>query len=398
MNDPWGGRQPLSCHPSRKRVVLLGAGHAHLEAIRRAGAFTRRGIDLVVVAENPYWYSGLATGMLGGFHQPEDDQIDVAALVERGGGTFLDDRVATIDRISKTVELASGPALSYGVLSLGLGSEVPVASVEGLAERVAGEDRSAIAAKPIANLWRLRQEVEARLERARRAGERRTTIDIVVIGGGVTACEIAANVLGLIEREGTAGLATVTLIARAARLVESWPARAAAIVGASLQRRGATLRAGTTAVRLEGHAVVTADGRRVPYDLVVAALGLAPSRLIAGTGLPTNRHGALLVDESLRSVGDPQVFGGGDCIAIGDRELPRVGVYGVRQAPILAHNLLATLEGRPLRRFRPQRRFLLIMNLGDGTALAVRGGWVWHGRIALWLKDWIDRRYVAKYR
>jgi hypothetical protein len=38
------------------------------------------------------------------------------------------------------------------------------------------------------------------------------------------------------------------------------------------------------------------------------------------------------------------------------------------------------------------------MNLGDGTALAVRGGWVWHGLLALWLKDWIDRRYVAKYR
>ena len=95
---------------------------------------------------------------------------------------------------------------------------------------------------------------------------------------------------------------------------------------------------------------------------------------------------------------DPSVFGGGDCIAIGDRALPRVGVYGVRQAPILAHNLLAALEGRPLRRFRPRRRFLLILNLGDGTGLAVRGGWVWHGRLALWLKDWIDRRYVAKYR
>ena len=398
MIDARDRRERPSRIPARKRVVLLGAGHAHLEAIRKAGAFTRRGIDLIVVAENPYWYSGLATGMLGGSSEPEDDQIDVAALVERGGGTFLDDRVTAIDPASKMVERASGPPLSYGVLSLGLGSEVPLESVEGLAERVAGADRSVVAAKPIPNLWRLRQEVEAQLERARQDGEPRAPIGIVVIGGGVTACEIAANVLGLIEREGAAGLATVTLLAREARLVASWPARAARIVAASLRRRGATICAGTTAAQLQDNAVVTTDGRRVPYDIVVAALGLRPSRWIGSAGLPTSPQGALLVDECLRSVGDPDVFGGGDCIAIGDCELPRVGVYGVRQAPILAHNLLATLEGWPLRRFRPQRRFLLIMNLGDGTALAVRDGWCWHGRLALWLKDWIDRRYVAKYR
>src|SRR5947209_4469363 len=65
--------------PARQsgRVVLLGAGHAHLDAIRHARSFTRRGFDLTVVAPGPFWYSGLATGMLGGEYAPEDDQIDV---------------------------------------------------------------------------------------------------------------------------------------------------------------------------------------------------------------------------------------------------------------------------------------------------------------------------------
>src|SRR6478609_4895143 len=94
------GRPRLPTLETRKRVVLLGAGHAHLEAIRQTSAFTRRGIDFVVVASNPYWYSGLATGVLGGSYEPADDQIDVAALVERGGGTFLDDRITAIDPAS----------------------------------------------------------------------------------------------------------------------------------------------------------------------------------------------------------------------------------------------------------------------------------------------------------
>jgi hypothetical protein len=46
----------------------------------------------------------------------------------------------------------------------------------------------------------------------------------------------------------------------------------------------------------------------------------------------------------------------------------------------------------------PQRRALLILNLGDGTALAVRGRWWWHGRAALGLKDWIDTRWLARLR
>jgi hypothetical protein len=46
--------------------VLLGAGHAHLQALERAAAFAGRGHELVVVAPDRFWYAGLATGMLGG--------------------------------------------------------------------------------------------------------------------------------------------------------------------------------------------------------------------------------------------------------------------------------------------------------------------------------------------
>jgi NADH dehydrogenase FAD-containing subunit len=109
------------------------------------------------------------------------------------------------------------------------------------------------------------------------------------------------------------------------------------------------------------------------YDFLVHATGLTPPALLRATGLPTSGDGALLVDPFLRSVADPRVFGGGDCVALQGRELAKVGVYAVREAPVLCHNLLATLQGRPLRRFLPQRRFLLILNLGDGTGLLTWG-------------------------
>jgi NADH dehydrogenase FAD-containing subunit len=144
--------------------------------------------------------------------------------------------------------------------------------------------------------------------------------------------------------------------------------------------------------------VTTADGKRVPYDFLVHALGLTPPPILRATGLPTSADGALLVDPFLRSVADGRVFGGGDCIALQGRELAKVGVYAVREAPVLFHNLLASLQGRRLRRFRPQRRFLLILNLGDGTGLLTWGRFSWHSRLAFWLKDRIDCAFLRAYQ
>jgi NADH dehydrogenase FAD-containing subunit len=380
------GRAVASVSSSR-RVVLLGAGHAHLDAIQHARSFTSRGFELLVVAPGPFWYSGLATGMLGGSYSPEEDQVDVARLVERGGGRFIRDTVQSVDPSRRTVALHSGPPLEYDVVSFNLGSEVPLSAVPGLAER-------AIPVKPIANLLRLHDKVISRVGEAVERPQR-----IVVIGGGATACEVTANLCGLVAKSRTQ--ATITLLARDERLMGSWPEKASAIMCESLRGRGVTVLLGSSAVRVEEGAVITSRGETIAYDLLVAALGLVPPSLIRAIGLPTDQQGGLLVDEHLCSVADPVVFGGGDCIALLGHGLAKVGVHGVRQGPILRHNLIAALQGRPraeFRAFHPQRRFLQILNLGDGTGLAARGRWVWHGKLALMLKDWIDRRFLATYR
>ena len=53
--------------------------------------------------------------------------------------------------------------------------------------------------------------------------------------------------------------------------------------------------------------------------------------------------GGLRVNEYLQSVDHPEVFGGGDCIYFEDRPMDKVGVYAVRENPVLYHNLKAAL-------------------------------------------------------
>jgi NADH dehydrogenase FAD-containing subunit len=238
----------------------------------------------------------------------------------------------------------------------------------------------------------LRQALEARLGPA----APRQALRIVIVGGGATGCEIAASVQHLVAAHG--GQAHITVLARGDSLLGQMSRAAAQKMVRILERRGVQLVLHSPVVRVDGQAVTTADGTQVPYDFVVHALGLTPPAILRATGLPTSADGALLVDRYLRSVADPRVFGGGDCIALQERELAKVGVYAVREAPVLSHNLLATLQGGRLRRFRPQRRFLLILNLGDGTGLLTWGPFSWHGRLAFWLKDRIDRAFLRAYQ
>jgi NADH dehydrogenase FAD-containing subunit len=366
-----------------KRVVLLGAGHAHLYTIKRAAAFARHGCELTVVSPDVFWYSGLATGMLGGFYPPELDQVDVAALTRRGGGCFVRDHVVGLDRKSRQVLLAQSARLSYDALSITLGSESP--AITGAAP----DSQRIFAVKPIRRLWDLRRAVERRLAEVPRG------LRIVIAGGGATACEIAANLEHLIKLRG--GNAEIVVLAAGDDLLDQLPRSAARKVERALVRRSICFRRRARVERVEQGYAVTA-GEPEPFDFFVNATGLQPSPLIKHFGLPCNQRGAMLVDDHLRSPMDAAIHGGGDCIAVGDAELPRIGVYAIREAPILYENLLAALDSKPPARFRPQRRYLWIINLGDGTGLAVRGQLYWHGRMAFRLKDWIDRRFLREYQ
>jgi NADH dehydrogenase FAD-containing subunit len=143
---------------------------------------------------------------------------------------------------------------------------------------------------------------------------------------------------------------------------------------------------------------VLADGTSEPFDHLVNATGLQPPALTRTLGLATAADGAIMVDDRLTARDADGVFAAGDCIAFGSRPLPKVGVYAIRQAPILFHNLMAFLDGRPLERFTPQEHYLSIMTLGDGRGLAYRAGLWWQGRAAFFVKDWIDRRFLRSNR
>ena len=127
-------------------------------------------------------------------------------------------------------------------------------------------------------------------------------------------------------------------------------------------------------------------GRRDPLDHAGRAGALAGQE----PDCRSTQRGFLRVDDTLRVVGQDEVFAAGDTIAFPGRDLPKSGVYAVRAGPVLADNIRRSLTGRPLRPFRPQREALYLVSTGERYAVGTRNGLVVRGRLGLALEG-LDR-------
>ena len=100
------------------------------------------------------------------------------------------------------------------------------------------------------------------------------------------------------------------------------------------------------------------------------------------------------IRDTLQSVSRENIFAVGDCATSINNPIPKSGVYAVRQAPILYHNVRAFLLGRksPL----SLKKVLSLLSLGESRAIASKGGFILMEAGRRW-KDWIDRRFMKTF-
>ncbi|MCE5242426.1 MAG: FAD-dependent oxidoreductase, partial [Desulfobacteraceae bacterium] len=288
--------------------------------------------------------------------------------------------VRRIDPLRKVLQLEGHGEIAYDAVSFNTGSDVPPITGGDGTERV-------LPVKPIVNLYRARQWLMGAARGAK--------LRLFVLGGGAAGVEVAGNLHALLRRIGAS--AAIGLIA-GREVLRGHPARVRRLALESLKRRGIEIREGTRVEAVRGEWLILSDGEKMRFDLAFSALGVRPSEIFADSGLPTGPDGGLLIDEYLKSVAYPEIFGGGDCISLAGRPLAKVGVYAVRENPVLYANLKAVLNGEALVPFRPGGGYLLILNMGDGKGILWRNGLVWSGRTAFLIKDCIDRRFMRRFR
>jgi selenide,water dikinase len=366
-------------------VVLVGGGHTHVQVLRSWWMRPVPSARLTVVVDRAVAvYSGMVPALVAGELSRHELEIDLRPLAKRAGAAFVVAPWEGVDTEAGRVHLRGRPPLGYDLLSLNLGATVASCELPGVREH-------ALASRPIADL------VEGVGEAIRRLrGSGRGAARVVVVGGGAGGVELACCVEARLRAEGLQP--DVTLVSAGPGSLGD-NKRLLRLLQRTLPARGVRLEAGRRVVEVLHKEVLLDDGRRLPADLTLWVAGAAAHEVVARSGLPVDARGYLLVRDTLQVVGHDQIFAAGDCAVLQDHPwVPRAGVYAVRAGPVLDANLRASVGGAPLRRWRPQRDFLSMLNLGDRTAivakwgLAARGGWVWR-----W-KNRIDRQFMERFQ
>ena len=368
-----------------KRLVLLGGGHAHVEVLRTLALMPGPRWEVTLVSPTPWLtYSGMIPGHFAGHYELDDCNVDLRALCERAQASLVLTSATLVSPGANEVICANATVLPYEVLSLNVGG----ASNPGGAQ---GVERHAFPLRPLERAVKAWNDVLVRASDGRMAA-------VTVVGGGPAAIELAMAMNYRFRRDLYEVASHVRVLGETPVLAPSLPVGARAALHRRMRRAGVEAHADSLVTEVGSGFLRLKSGLEFATDAVFWATGVAAPAWIRQSGFATDDHGFMLTNDLLQSPSHPNVFGAGDCVNELGHPLPKAGVFAVRAGPVLATNLMAALEGRPLTPHLPKPRHLALISAGEKHAVAAWGGlsasgaWVWR-----W-KDRIDRGFIARYR
>jgi selenide,water dikinase len=376
--------------PVLRDIVLVGGGHSHVGVLRHFGMHPLPGVRLTVICRDTHTpYSGMLPGYIAGHYSYDEVHIDLSRLAQFAGARFFRDEAVGLDLGAGRVRCRDRPPVPYDQLSINIGSTPQMSHVAGAAEY-------AVPVKPINGFdarWRLL------LDRVRNhAGVTR----IAVVGGGAGGVELTLAMQYRLRNE-LRGLGRdpdqlgLCLLTNDADILPTHNASVRRAFRRVLAERGVALLCNAEVVEVSAARLRTAGGTSLDADEIVWVTHAGGAPWLRDTGLELDGDGFIRVTDTLQTVTDSNVFAAGDIASMVNHPLEKAGVFAVRQGQPLAKNLRRAAAGRVLIAYRPQRRWLALISTGDQFAVASRGAigfegaWVWR-----W-KDWIDRRFMAKF-
>jgi NADH dehydrogenase FAD-containing subunit len=353
----------------------------------------------------------MVPGFVAGLYDETELTLDVKALCEWAGWTFVEKSMTHLDHKTQTITCKAktdtkATVLEYTVCALDIGSRTKGSDLPGV-------DQYAFCPRPLsrlgAKLARCDTEIAQLLETAE---ETKTSgpavLKIVVIGTGAAGMELAIATTARWEAKYPALDVKVTLLEKSEQFFRYCNSSGLQKLmldhvtqNAKFNIQYHTVATGITAQHV--NLLTKGEPAVLDYDIVIWAGGARAHDFIqTQTNLMCDDRGYIMVANTLESRCCHNVFAAGDCRYLSqpgcDRNFPpKAGVHAVREGPVLIRNILKRLKGFPVTPYYAQRNILQLLCMADGTAMGgkwdigFQGKWVWH------LKDWIDKVFMAMY-
>lgn len=380
--------------PTSRHIVIVGGGFGGVATAQRLEQLLAHRPDVAVtlVSESNFLlFTPMLAEVASSSLVPRHVAAPLRAVCPR---TRLRRATATaLDLETRSVTIGASvdepdEALPYDELVVAVGAVPAFHGVPGVAER-------AFTLKTLADASELREHVIGLLDRAEnepRQDVRRRLLTFAVAGGGFAGVELVAELHDLVHgvliyypRVDPAEPRFVLVHSRD-RILPELSEQLGEYALARLRRRGIEFVLGARVSGANAGELALSDGASIPTETLVWAAGNEPGLLVRSLG--PERAAGLVTDETLRVEGLDHAWAVGDCARIPDPDregqpCPPTAQHALRQGRLAAENIVATIDGRPLRPFRFRTLGTLVV-LGHNTAAAEIRGLRFSG-LAAWL-------------
>jgi NADH dehydrogenase len=400
------------------RIVVVGGGAGGLELVTRLGdTLGRKGrahVTLIEKARTHFWKPHLHE-IAAGSADTHSLATDYLAQLHWHGFRYRVGEMVGLDRARREVIVA--PAIDdegapitppytrgYDTLVIAVGSLTNDFGTPGVAEH-------AIALETTAQAERFHRRLVNACIRAHMQSEPLSPrqLQVAIIGAGATGVELAAElhkatralVSYNLERIDPERDIRLNLIEAGPRILPALPERISGAAHQLLHGLGVRVRTDSRVTAVTHEGVQLAGGELIPAELVVWAAGVkAPDFLRDLAGLETNRLNQLVVEPTLQTTRDPDVFALGDCAAapwLGQEgNVPPRAQAAHQQASHLVKQLQRRIEGRPPKPWR-YRDFGSLVSLGEYSTVGNLMGSLVGGN--LWVEGLFARgMYLSLYK
>ena len=219
-------------------------------------------------------------------------------------------------------------------------------------------------------------------------------LTFILVGGGPTGVEMAGSMAELSRmalkrdfRHIQPEKARIILMEASSEILSMFPAHLSAAARRALERLGVEVRLNAPVERVDADGIIV-DGERIYSETVIWTAGTVASPVGNWLGVPTDRHGRVIVNPDLSVPGRPEVFVIGDCAHVvheGD-PLPGIAPVAMQQGKFVGRLIRARVEARPFDRpFRYWDKGILatvgrafaIMNVGKFTLAGFLAWLLW---------------------
>ena len=315
------------------RVVIVGGGAGGLELATKLGnTLGKKKIAEIILidAKKTHVWKPLLHEIAAGSLNPDKDELEYLAQAHWHHFKFRYGRVNQVDSQNKTVsieptydidgaEIIPLRKIKYDTLVLSVGSTVNDFNIPGAKE-------FAVALDTQDQAERFHQKLHNSILRAQtqKGSVRPGQLEVVIVGGGATGVELAAE-LHKATREMTAyGLdrvnpdrdISISLVEASNRLLPALPVKISTSVESELRKLNVKLFLGERVTKVTKDGIETQSGKKIISSLVVWAAGIkAPEFLSQIKGIETNSIHQIKVESTLQSTSNTDIFAFGDCAA-----------------------------------------------------------------------------------